>query len=186
MENKIVKMSVFSHKTGRKALSLLLSIAMIFSVMMTMIPAMEVKAADDYKSLKNTTTVVKFDGKDWYLIDFDDSTVTLLSKDCVAASQYSSSGSYDEYGNSTVKTAVETYYNTLSENAKTAVSGGMFLLTTEKANAITNADVRKCSQYSGANYNAWWLSSRGDLDSLAACVDGDDGHVHDNGRNVNN
>ena len=49
--------------------------------------------AADYKSLKNTTTEITFDGKPWYLIDYDDSTVTLLSKECVAASQYNSNGS---------------------------------------------------------------------------------------------
>ncbi len=173
-------------KIGKVMLSFVLSFSMILSVMMTMIPAMEVKAADDYKSLKNTTTVVKFDGKDWYLIGFDDSTVTLLSKDCVAASQYNSSGSYVEYGNSTVKTAVVDYYNTLSENAKTAVSGEMFLLTTAQANAITNAEVRKCSQATGASYNWWWLSSKGTSYDYVATVFGGSGRVSEAGSMANN
>ena len=33
-------------------------------------------------------TVIKFDEKDWYLINYDTSTVTLLAKECVGASQY--------------------------------------------------------------------------------------------------
>lgn len=53
--------------------------------------------AADYKSLKYTTTEITFDGKPWYLIDYDDSTVTLLSNECVAASQYNSNGSSNTY-----------------------------------------------------------------------------------------
>ena len=81
------KKNVDKHgKIKKGILSFVLSFAMVMSVMMTMIPAMEIKAADDYTLLKNTTTVVTFDNKEWYLIDYDDSTVvTLLSKECVAA-----------------------------------------------------------------------------------------------------
>ncbi len=177
MENKSVKMSVFSHKIGRKALSLLLSIAMILSVMMTMIPAMEVKAADDYTSLKNTTTVIHFDNKEWYLIDYDDSTVTLLSKECVAASKFNNDTTDgNNYSGSVVESAVSTYYNnSISTEAKTAVSGsGAFLLTTEQAQKIKNAnsEVLKCSQATGAEANIWWLCSPGDDDRIAACVGG--------------
>ena len=88
-------------------LGALLSIALILGLM----PGMSLTAyADDdppYAQYKNTTTVIKFDEKDWYLINYDTSTVTLLAKECVGASPYNSSGSYVEYASSTVKTAVD-------------------------------------------------------------------------------
>ena len=92
-------------KSGRKLLSFLLTLAMLVGLM----PGMGLTAyADDdppYAQYKNTTTVITFDGKSWYLIDYDASTVTLLAKDCVASSQYNESGSFVEYiNNPTVKT----------------------------------------------------------------------------------
>ena len=72
---------------SKKAVSVILSLLMI----LTVVPAMSLTAyagvAPPYADLKNTTTVVTFDGKEWYLIDYDSSTVTLLAKECVAASQ---------------------------------------------------------------------------------------------------
>ena len=130
-------------------------------------------ADDPYAGLKNTTTVVHFDGKDWYLIDYDDSTVTLLSKECVAASKYNSNGSSTTYNGSTVESAVNTYFtNSISSAAKKAVSGsGMFLLTTAQANALSE-NVRKCPEFSGAHSSAWWLCSPGNADNKAAYVYG--------------
>ena len=54
-----VKMMKRLKKTGQKALSLLLSLAMILSAMTTMIPTMEVKAAGYYSS--SMYSVVHFD-----------------------------------------------------------------------------------------------------------------------------
>ena len=72
----------------KRFLSLLLSLVMVLGLM----PGMSLTAyADDdppYAQYKNTTTVIKFDEKDWYLINYDTSTVTLLAKECVGASQY--------------------------------------------------------------------------------------------------
>ncbi len=145
-------------------LGALLSIALILGLM----PGMSLTAyADDrYASLKNTTTVVKFDSKDWYLIDYNDSTVTLLAKECVAASRYDSNGQSWTYSGSTVETAVNNYYtNSISSNVKSAVvDNKMFLLTKDQANA-TSFDVRKCSLADGASKNCWWLCSPGDKDT---------------------
>ena len=169
----------------KRLIGILLSLVLVLSLM----PAVSITVVADgsYTSLKNTTTVVHFDSKDWYLIDYDDSTVTLLTKECVAASQYNKSGYFVEYSNNpTVRSAVDNYYdNSISVDAKTAVSGGMFLLTTSQANAITNADVRKCSQFSGTDHNYWWLCSQGSPDSNAALVFGADGAVDDPGSDVN-
>ena len=148
---------------------------------------------DPYSSLLNTTTVVKFDNKDWYLIENNSTaanagTVTLLSKECVGASKYNSSGSYVEYASSTVKTAVDNYYtNSISSNVKTAiVDNKMFLLTTDQANTImqANPEVLKCNKANGADDNAWWLCSPGGNASSAACVYGGIGSVDGTGGRV--
>ena len=149
---------------GTKILSLLLTLVMVLGLMPGM--SLTVYADDDppYAQYKNTTTVVHFDSKDWYLIDYDTTTVTLLAKEYVAASKYNSSGKFVKYSdNPTVKTAVDNYYNnSISTDAKTAVSSGMFLLTYAQAIAITNADVMKCTNNFGLPYNGWWLRTQAD------------------------
>lgn len=145
-------------------------------------------AVDPYAGLVNTTTVMHFDDKDWYLIEDNstsetEGTVTLLSKECVGASAYNTSGTFVDYSsNPTVKTAVDNWYNSnITADAKTAVTGGgMFLLTKEEANAITNADVMKCTN---ASMGAWWLCSQGTSDDhdLAAIVIGESGGVDADG-----
>jgi len=141
--------------------------------------------APTYAQYKNTTTVIKFDDKDWYLIDYDDDTVTLLSKECVGASRF---GSENTYAGSTVETAVNNYYaESISTGAKTAVSNNnMFLLSTDEAKIIYNAnpDVLKCSMASGADDNVWWLCSQGYDYYYAAVVDGEDGEVDEDGYNL--
>lgn len=164
---------------SKRFLSILLGLAL----MLGLFPGMSLTAyADDpYASLKNTTTVITFDGKPWYLIDYDASTVTLLAKNCVGASKF---GSKSTYSGSTVETFVNNWYkNNISDDAKTAVNG-TFLLTTAQANAINNANVLKCSQASGATVNYWWLCSPGLTGNLATCVNGRSGFVYVNGYDV--
>ncbi|MBR4720446.1 MAG: zinc ribbon domain-containing protein, partial [Clostridia bacterium] len=146
-------------------------------------------AATAYAGLKNTTTVVHFDGKDWYLIEDNstsetEGTVTLLAKECVGASIF---GGSSTYSGSTVEGVVNNYYtNSISTDAKTVVSGnGMFLLTTDQANAIktANVDVLKCSQATGAESILWWLGSPYDPYN-ATCVYGDNGSIRNSGEYV--
>ena len=181
---------------GRKLLSFVLTLVMVFSTMTGIVPGMSLTAlawgGDPYAGLVNTTTEITFDGKAWYLIEDNSTaanagTVTLLAKECVAASQYNpdySSG--NTYSGSTVETAVNNYYtNSISSNVKTAiVDNKMFLLTKDQADA-TSADVRKCSKADGASEICWWLCSPGAYDSFAACVYGDDGYVYNDGKGVN-
>ena len=113
---------------------ILLSLALMVGLLSGM--SMTAYADDPYAGIKNTTTVIHFDSKDWYLIDYDNSTVTLLSKEAVAKSKYKSSGTYVEYNDSDVKTVVDNWYNAnisaKADTAVNAVSGNkMFLLTTE-------------------------------------------------------
>ena len=174
---------------GTKILSLLLSLVLVLGLM----PGMSLTAyADDdppYAQYKNTTTVITFDGKSWYLIDCDANTVTLLAKECVASSKYNESGGFVEYSNNpTVKTVVDNWYSTnITADAKTAVSGGaMFLLTTAQASTIhsANSGVLKCSQASGAEGDYWWLCSQGYDVRYAASVYGWYGEVVANGYGV--
>lgn len=95
-------------KMKKRFLSILLTLVMVLWQM----PCMSLTAlawdGDPYASLLNNTTVVNFDGKEWYLIENNSTaanagTVTLLAKECVGTSKYNSSGSYVEYDSSTVK-----------------------------------------------------------------------------------
>ncbi|MBQ6757067.1 MAG: S-layer homology domain-containing protein [Oscillospiraceae bacterium] len=188
-----------------KALSFLLTLAMVVGLMpgmsLTAYAAPSGSSLDNpfdsgetvgYASLVNTTTVVNFDGKDWYLIEDNSTaanagTVTLLLKECVDASEYDSTNSSSTYSGSTVETAVNNYYtNSISSNVKSAiVDSKMFLLTTDQANAMTE-NTRKCSEASGAEYNYWWLCSPGHDDNYAAYVNGGTGRVIGGGSLVNN
>ena len=163
------------RKSGRKLLSFLITLALVVGLMPGM--GLTAYAEGDYSSLKNTTIVVNFDGKKWYLIDYDDSTVTLLSKECVDVSAFGSG--------STVETTVNKYYtDNFSADAKVAVNGsGMFLLTKDQANAMTT-EQRKCPQASGTSFDAWWLFSSGVNVKDAACVDGATGQVRVYGGNL--
>ena len=107
-------------ESGGKLLGVLLALAMIVGLFPGM--SLTAYAADDpYASLKYTTTVITFDGKPWYLIDYDATTVTLLSEECVTASKF---GTDSTYSGSTVETAVNNYYkNNISTAAKAALIG---------------------------------------------------------------
>ncbi|WP_026494666.1 leucine-rich repeat protein [Butyrivibrio sp. WCD3002] len=179
-------------KNKKRFLGFLLSLALMLGLM----PGMSLTAYADewegnpYESLKNTTTVIKFDNKDWYLIEDESTaanagTVTLLAKDCVRASAYNGRGSGANYTGSTVQGIVNTWYaGNISEDAKTAVSGGeMFLLTIAQANAITSVDVRKCSA-PGTQNNVWWLCSPGTNSDCAAFVSATEGNVNSAGKEV--
>ncbi|WP_026670814.1 leucine-rich repeat protein [Butyrivibrio sp. AE3006] len=175
-------------KKKKRLLGILLSLALVLGL----IPGMSLTAyADDdpYAGIKNTTTVVKFDNKDWYLIDYDVSTVTLLSKECVGDASVFSSNQTNTYSGSAVETAVNNYYrDNISTTAKTAVNEiGMFLLTTDQTNTIGNAgrNVLKCNQASEADDNSWWLCSPGQDGTRAAVVLGASGGVNVGGIPVN-
>lgn len=170
-------------ESGGKLLGVLLALAMIVGLFPGM--SLTAYAADDpYASLKYTTTVITFDGKPWYLIDYDATTVTLLSEECVTASKF---GTDSTYSGSTVETAVNNYYkNNISTAAKAALIGGMFLLTPEQANAIRDVNylVLKCPRPSDAETNLWWLNGPGRYADTVRCADGDVGYVWINGFNV--
>gem|GEM_PF-2220788 len=173
------------RKFGRKLFSFLLTLAMVVGLMPGM--GMTAYAADvPYANLKNTINVINFDGKKWYLIDYDDSTVTLLSKECVGASVFNPNNPDDNtYIGSTVENFVNSWYTgKISPDAQAVVSGsGMFLLTEEQAGNLST-DVLKCYKASGAHDNHWWLCSKGTTSSSAAMVNGESGNVSGYSGNV--
>ena len=174
------------RKMGRKLIGFLLTLVMVIGLMPGM--SLTAYAADvPYANLKDTINVINFDGKEWYLIDYDgDSTVTLLSKECIGASVFNPNEPDDNtYSGSTVENFVNSWYTgNISPDAQAAVSGsGMFLLTEEQASNLST-DVLKCSPASGAYDNHWWLCSKGTTDSSAAMVNGGSGNVSGYSGNV--
>ncbi|MBP3466346.1 MAG: hypothetical protein J6K01_01880 [Paludibacteraceae bacterium] len=144
-------------------------------------------AVDPYADLVNTTTEITFDGKLWYLIDYDASTVTLLSKECVGVSRYDTQDP--------VAHANTWYTNNITATAKTAVNGsGMFLLTIEQVKGIlgsedkeATSDVLKCSVPTGAEFATWWLCSSGLTNSSGmAIVLGSSGKLRSDGASKDN
>ena len=143
----------------KRFLGILLGLIMVLAGM-----SFTVSAASIYSKLQDNATVVKFDDKDWYLVDYDfnKGTVTLLTKDCIGESVYSSSGIKVDYSSSTVKDVVDAYYrDNISNDAKQAVSGDrIFLLTEFQAIDLIqrNGEKAKCSQY-------WWVDGLGGRDT---------------------
>jgi len=117
--------------------------------------------SDPYMSIKNTATVINFDSKDWFLINYDSSTVTLFLTDSVGTSKFDDDS--NQYSGSMIETYVNNWYNSnITANAKTAVNGNMFLLSTAEAKALSK-DVRgSCTKYFGVEFLKYWLGSPGE------------------------
>lgn len=151
-----------------------------------------------YAGLVNTTTTVKFNDMDWYVIADDSTaanagTVTLLAKDPIGASKFNENVSN---GNAYSGSVVEGYLNGLTaaggsfagvmeaiaptDLTDVSVTGAhLYLLSTEEANALP-ADIRKCSQADGAMDNIWWLRTPVSTQQ-AGFVSGIDGTVVNGG-----
>ena len=182
-----------------KTLSLLLAFAMLLSL----VPGMGLTAlaynGNPYASLVESTTTVKFNNIDWYIIADDSTavdagTVTLLAKEPICASKFH--GSSNAYSSSTVKTYLDSLTATGGAFADVAdaivstdledvtVTGAkLWLLSTSEAKELTQ-DVRKCSQASGAENKNWWLRSPGNAAGKASCMFGWNGYLDDNGYSV--
>lgn len=186
------------HKTRTKALSWLLSIALVLSLM----PGMSLTAyaeTDTYTALKNNATVVQFNGYNWYIIEDNstsatEGTVTLLAADDkFGLSKFSDSDS-TAYSSSKIKVALDAMTvegGAFADVANAIVSTDLddvsvtgvklYLLSTEEAKSLPE-NVRKAEFTGGdCNYNEWWLRSAGRYDRTAACVFGKSGNVIDDG-----
>ncbi|MBE5872007.1 MAG: hypothetical protein E7294_12235 [Lachnospiraceae bacterium] len=161
-------------------------------------------ATGTYADYVNTTKTVKFNDIDWYIIADDSTaadagTITLLSKDPITAGGFNEDGSEGNiYSTSKVKgyldgltaeggsfagvadaivtiPSLTTNGFESTEIYDTAENVKLYLLSYEEAGAITNVDVRKCSQATGGKYNSWWLRSPFDDTDTALCMNGESG-----------
>ena len=182
------------QKTGRKLLSFLLTLAMVVGLLPGM--GLTVYAAtydgNPYASLVNTTTTVKFNDIDWYIIKdestaVDVGTVTLFAKEMIGGSMFHSES--NAYSTSTVKSyldglttegkafagvadAIETV-KVKGSDSDNEVDAKLWLLSTEEANSL-KAVIRLCSQ---EEYGYWWLRSPGIDDQHGVSVCGEDAYI---------
>ena len=166
-------------------------ILLCFVMMLGLMPGMRLTAYADvppYENLESPTTVIKFDDKDWYLIAYDTSTVSLLAKECVGVSVF---GTSNDYSGSTVEAFVNNWYETnITEASKAAVKDNkMFLLNAVWADTI-DQNVRKCPSGpvpgTDQTIDSWWLSTDGNSSGCAMCVDVGNGSINAPGQNVEN
>jgi hypothetical protein len=186
-------------RSQKQLLSSLLCMVMALTITLGLMPDMRltVKAytSNPYAGLVGTTTTVKFNNMDWYIIKDDSTavdagTVTLLSKEPIGSSIFSNISS--TYSTSTVKSYLEgltadggSFADVSDVIVDTdlpdvSVTGAkLWLLSITEAYELSE-DVIKCSQAPGSNLNFWWLRSPGVDDDHAAFVMGE-GRVDESG-----
>ena len=183
----------------------LISLLLCAMLMTSLLPGMGMTAlawdGNPYAGLVNTTTTVKFNDMDWYVIADNSSaanagTVTLLAKDPFCMSKFNENVSD---GNAYSGSVVEGYLNGLTaaggsfagvmeaiaptDLTDVNVTGAhLYLLSTEEANALP-ADIRKYSQTDVMDGNFWWLRTPVSSQQ-AGFVSGIDGTVMNGGANV--
>ena len=180
---------------GKKLAALLLCAAMATGLL----PGMHLTAlaydGNPYAGLVGTTTTVKFNGMEWYLIE-DKSTavdagyVTLLAKDPVGASHF---GAGNQYSTSAIKDYLERLTASggsfagvadaiaATDLSDTGVTGAkLYLLSLDEAEGLPK-DVRVCSEAYDADANFWWLRTHGIHSEEATEVSGYNGDINDVG-----
>ena len=173
----------------KKLLAIILAVVMIAACSITAFAG----DSNPYADLVNTTTAVKFNDIDWYVIADDSSaanagTVTLLAKDPIAKNKFHDSS--NAYSGSAVKdyldnltTGSETFAGVADaivgvDLADVGVEGAkLWLLSTSEASSLS-ADVRTCSTDKGV---VWWLRSPGVSAGYTADVICKDGSVRGTG-----
>ncbi len=189
----------------KQLLGILLSLVMVLGLMPEM--SLTTHAADTgvgspYASLVNTTTTVKFNNMDWYVIEDNSTslnagTITLLAKDPISTSKFNSAEDGNHYSGSAVKGYLDDltkpggsfadvadaivkipslttnkYNSTETDDEATNVK--LYLLSVEEVNGLPES-VRKLSRTTTAG-DGWWLRSPGSSQSIAAYVK--DGQVN--------
>ena len=179
----------------KRLLGILLSFALVLGLMPGMSLTVNAYAGNPYASLVNTTTSVKFNDMDWYIIADDSTavdagTVTLLSKDPIGTSKFhESQDSVYVYSISLVKDYLDSLTGTggtfeavadaivtvkvKGSDRDSEVDAKLWLLSTSEAEGLSE-DVRKCST---AMSYYWWLRSRGSSPNKAALVYSENGYV---------
>lgn len=161
-----------------------------------------------YAGILNTTTTVKFNGLDWYLIGLaptgrNEGTITLLTKECIGVSPFNENGS-TAYEGSTVKKYLDEYYDKNFSDVDSQVVEGeygkLFLLSEDEMDAVfsANKNILKCGtvvgmhidgldSYDAGNY-CWWLRDPSDvypeMVQTMACTDWMFNDVTPNDKNI--
>ena len=188
----------------------LLSLALVLALMLGFAPGIgpTASAANAYSGYVNTTTAVRFNNMDWYIIAdnstaADAGTVTLLAKEPIAAMPFLENGptvwnnssiSY-KYSTSTLKTYLDGLTGaggSFADVADAIVPTNLTDLTDEQVSGAKiyppsselvnlSSDVLKCTTATGSNNNMRWRRTKGNHNTSAGAVDGSAGK---NGKDV--
>ncbi len=180
MKGKELRKIQSFKKTVQKKCALLMCFMMFLAAIVSYMPVIPAYAweGNPYSSLVNTTTSVRFNNMDWYIIEDnstapDAGTLTLLAKECVGTSPFDSNKS-NVYKGSTVETYLNTYYNSNFADVDSAIlsvtpsnpegnTAKLYLLSKSEAKELPK-DVRMC------NVAAWWLRSLAEGTNGVECV----------------
>ena len=154
------------QKTGRKLLGVLLTVALLLGLAPWLGQTARAEYITPISAMVNTTTVVKFNNMDWYVIGYepgDNGTITLLSKDCIGRSVFNTADN-DNYEGSEVWKYLDNYYKTnFANNSSVVVEnnglGYLYLLSMEEAQAINNENrgILITSYKTSSFESTWWL-----------------------------
>ena len=173
-----------------KLLALVLTLAMVLSLF-SVTGAVTASAESAYGTYVNTTTTVKFNNIDWYVIAdnstaVNEGTVTLFaSQPILNKSTYHESS--NEYNVSDIKNALDSLtanggsFAAVADMIKSVdltdvnVSGAkLYLLSKSEVEAITNEEILLCTTTAlgdlQTNASWWWLRTPGDNNKVW-CVD---------------
>ncbi len=160
----------------RKFFGILFSLLLVLSFLQCMSLKSLAYDGNPYNGMVNTTTIVRFNDMDWYIIKDNSTavnagTLTLFAKNPIGASKFHDSSNV--YSTSTIKNYLDGLTTASGSFAGVAdaivatdlsdvtVTGAkLWLLSKDEADALSE-NVRKCSKASGAKEDLWWLRSVG-------------------------
>ena len=172
-------------KKKKRFLGILLGMVLLLGLL----PGMSLSAlaydGDPYADMVNTTTTVRFNDIDWYIIKDESTsaakgTVTLFAKDPIGVSTFN--GEPNNYSLSTVRNFLNgltnsggSFYSVARAIAPTSLTdvnvsdAKLWLLSSDEAREIenTNTDLLKCSQATGSEGPTYWLRSKSKSDQTA-------------------
>ena len=152
-----------------------------------------------YSGYVGTTTTVRFNNMDWYVIADNSTarnagTVTLFAKDPIGSSLFNQRVNYNAYSSSVVKEYLDRQITGSGSFAEVAdliadtnlsdvgvTSAKLYLLSNVEVNALS-VNIRKCSAASSPDYeyNQWWLRTPSTQSREGAyIVDGAEGFLQE-------
>lgn len=179
-------------KRTSKIISIVLTFAMLFSLF-SVAGTVTASAYDEnpYESLVNTTTTVKFNNIDWYVIADNSTTESEGTLTLLASEPFLNKDTYhessNEYSESNIKNALDSLtanggsFAAVADMIKSVdltdvnVSGAkLYLLSKSEVESITNEEILLCTTTAlgdlQTNASWWWLRTSGDNNKVW-CVD---------------